>query len=240
MLKRRNLEGYNIFIAPLPDNAGRYAPLVFVDDILSPARQRMRADGLEPAILIESSPKKFQGWIAFDATSFSGKDILRIQRSLVARYGLDIGAVGADQNGRLAGFRNVKAKYLERRIFSKLIRAEPTKAKLDLIFEDRPNPEPRQPVSHPHFLTEIRPPYDDTKIESFWLQKIGTVSKPSESEREFSACLACLRKGFGAADVERVLFKLGDNLLGRKGSETAAWDYVRRTVRKAKSIVSQS
>lgn len=245
MLKRRNLEGFNIFIAPLPDVANTYAPLVFVDDILPKALAKMRSDGLELAVLIESSPSKFQGWLSVNAPSLLAADIIHIQRQLVGRYGLDIGAIGAEQNGRLAGFRNVKAKYLDQRIFSKLVRAEPRKTNLELMSEVRSSPEqecsafiPNRSTSKSGSRIRAEISHSRSSIEAFWLRKISAVSKPSESEREFSACLACLRNGFDVAEVEQTLFQLGNDLVKRKGSETAVWDYVRRTVGKAANIIA--
>lgn len=108
----RNMEGFNVFVAPAPHADGSYAPLVFIDDITEQTLQQMTADNCVPAILIESSPRNMQGWVQLDADRLSASDILNAQRYLSSKYGLDTGAHGATQNGRLAGYRNVKSSYV--------------------------------------------------------------------------------------------------------------------------------
>ena len=119
----RNVEGFNVFVAPAPHADGSYAPLVFIDDISEQALKQLAADNCVPAILIESSPKNLQGWIQLDADKLSASDILNAQRYLSSKYELDSGAHGATQNGRLAGYRNVKPAYAHKKIYTKLVHA---------------------------------------------------------------------------------------------------------------------
>lgn len=250
MLKLCNLEGFNIFIAPLPVSEGRYAPLAFVDDILPDALAQMKADGVTPAVLIESSNSKFQGWVRVAADHLTASEIMSIQRTLVNRYGLDAGAIGAEQNGRLAGFRNMKQKYLHEYRFAKLIAANNVSVNRDLISTPEAASEavetadltskPLERSSNSPTSGKLHRTETASNIDQFWMRKIGAKSKPSISEEEFSACLACLRKGFSVEEVEDVLFRLGENLIERKRSEAGAWDYVRRTVGKAALYINGS
>lgn len=247
MLKRRNVEGFNIFIAPLPDTEGDYAPLVFVDDILPDALKEMVDDGVVPAILIESSRGKFQGWIRMKGAPLSAEEIVRVQRLLVQKYGLDGGAIGAEQNGRLAGFRNVKAKYLDGHTFSKLIYADTRAVDMDTIVSEQETSNtrsieattPKTSRSMPKPIFRATPALKSPKvdIDTFWFNKHHAKPKPSESESEFSTCLACLREGYALDEVENALFRNGYNLIERKRSENEAWVYVKRTVAKAALII---
>jgi len=120
----RNLEGFNVFIAPAAHEDGSYAPLVFVDDILLDMFPKIHADKISPMVSIKSSPQKWQGWIQLNEPYLTAEDIVRVQRYLVAKYGFDAGAIGAEQNGRLAGYRNCKADYGDSRVWCLLEKAD--------------------------------------------------------------------------------------------------------------------
>src|SRR6266851_2898914 len=57
-LRHENAKGAHIYIRP----AGVHS-LSLIDDLTAEFIERMKADGFEPAVVVESSPNKFQAWL---------------------------------------------------------------------------------------------------------------------------------------------------------------------------------
>jgi hypothetical protein len=110
-LKRMNAMDHDIFVRPAERHDGCVEPLVLVDDLTKDGVQRLEKAGLPLAILIESSPANFHGWVRISDGPISQEQALSAARILAADFGGDPGAVGSRQFGRLAGFTNRKAKY---------------------------------------------------------------------------------------------------------------------------------
>jgi hypothetical protein len=104
-LRYQNLHGRNIYIRPKGEHS-----LSLVDDLKSPAIERMKAEGFTPAIVIETSPGNFQAWL--NHGRILPKDLsTATARALAERFGGDKGAADWRHFGRLAGFSNRKEKY---------------------------------------------------------------------------------------------------------------------------------
>src|SRR6266487_1074964 len=104
-LRYENLNGRNIYIRP----AGEHH-LSLVDDLEGPAIQKMKREGLVPAVVVETSPGNFQAWLSH------GKQLERslstaVAKSLAKRFHGDLGSADWRHFGRLAGFTNRKEKY---------------------------------------------------------------------------------------------------------------------------------
>jgi hypothetical protein len=56
-LRHENGKGAHIYIRP----AGAHC-LSLIDDLTAEAMERMKADGFEPAVVVETSPNNFQTW----------------------------------------------------------------------------------------------------------------------------------------------------------------------------------
>lgn len=110
-LKRMNLLDHDIFVRPGVRDDGFVEPMVLVDDLSREMVQRLEGAGLHPAILIESSPRNFQGWVRVSETAISKEVALHAARILARDFSGDPGAAGSCQFGRLSGFTNRKAKY---------------------------------------------------------------------------------------------------------------------------------
>ena len=105
-LKRMNAKGNDIYIRP----AGEHG-LVLVDDLKPQALERMKADGLDPAAIIETSPGNYQAWIKLSDSPLSA-DVRRIAaQDLARRYGGDPNSADSRHYGRLAGFTNQKPQH---------------------------------------------------------------------------------------------------------------------------------
>ncbi len=101
-LRRENLYGAHIYVRP----AGLHG-LTLVDDLTADAISRMKAEGYEPAVVVETSPGNFQAWLKHDrgldeaSGTYAAKELAR-------RFGGDPSSADWRHFGRLAGFTNPK------------------------------------------------------------------------------------------------------------------------------------
>ena len=106
--KTMNYQGHDIFIRP----AGSQG-LVFFDDLNIGTIEKMKTDGYAPAVLVESSPMNFHGWLKVSETPIS-EDVATIVSKLIAhRYGGDTNSADWRHYGRLAGFTNQKLEHIK-------------------------------------------------------------------------------------------------------------------------------
>jgi len=101
-LRHENGKGAHIYIRP----AGTHS-LSLIDDLNADAIERMKAEGFEPAVVVETSPNNFQAWLnhgqVLEATMST-----RAAKRLVERFGGDPSSADWRHFGRLAGFTNPK------------------------------------------------------------------------------------------------------------------------------------
>jgi hypothetical protein len=101
-LRHENAKGAHIYIRP----AGVHG-LSLIDDLSAAALERMKAEGFEPAVVVETSPNNFQAWLnhgqALDAAAST-----RAAKALAERFGGDPSSADWRHFGRLAGFTNPK------------------------------------------------------------------------------------------------------------------------------------
>jgi len=102
-LKRQNASGDDIYIRPRGS-----VGLLFVDDLAAAAVVRLRADGLAPAVVVESSPGNFQAWVRVSVAPIAPALASAAARELAVRYGGDPQSAAWRHYGRLAGFTNRK------------------------------------------------------------------------------------------------------------------------------------
>jgi hypothetical protein len=101
-LRHENAKGAHVYIRP----AGVHS-LSLLDDLSAEAIERMKAEGFEPAVVVETSPNNFQVWL-------NHGQILEVTMStyaakqLAARFGGDPSSADWRHFGRLAGFTNPK------------------------------------------------------------------------------------------------------------------------------------
>jgi hypothetical protein len=107
-LRARNLQGFDIYLLPYAD--WRNAGYIFLDldnatpDILP----RMRANGHEPSVLLQTSPGHLQAWIRVSTTAVEPAVATLIAKQLAHTYGGDLASADWRHLGRLAGFTNQK------------------------------------------------------------------------------------------------------------------------------------
>lgn len=106
-LKRENAHGSDIYIRPA---RGIKHGMVLVDDLGIGGVQSMSLAGVEPAVVVETSPHNHQVWINLGEPL---PDAVRgaLARILASRYGGDRNSADHAHFGRLAGFSNRKPEH---------------------------------------------------------------------------------------------------------------------------------
>src|SRR5277367_1957600 len=105
-LRHENGNGAHIYIRP----AGTHC-LSLIDDLTADAIERMKADGFEPAVVVETSPNNFQAWLNHGQI-LEAKKSTRVAKLLAERFGGDPSSADWRHFGRLAGFTNPKPERL--------------------------------------------------------------------------------------------------------------------------------
>lgn len=106
--KKRNVDGCHIFIRPKGSQG-----LVFFDDLNRKTIDFLESDGLSPAVLIESSPLNYQGWVRVSDNPISTELATAASKVIANKYDGDTGAAAWRQFGRLAGFTNQKPHHVD-------------------------------------------------------------------------------------------------------------------------------
>ena len=105
-LRLQNGDGRNIYVRPKGEH-----DLSLVDDLSADAVRRMKATGFAPAAVVETSPGNFQAWLKH-SRPLPRELSTMAARKLAEEFGGDRGAADWRHFGRLAGFTNRKAKYM--------------------------------------------------------------------------------------------------------------------------------
>ena len=101
-LRHENAKGAHIYIRP----AGIHG-LSLMDDLTVEAIDQMKAEGFEPAVVVETSSNNFQAWLNHGQVLEAALST-RAARGLVERFGGDPSSADWRHFGRLAGFTNPK------------------------------------------------------------------------------------------------------------------------------------
>jgi hypothetical protein len=104
-LRLKNGHGRNIYIRPSGEHR-----LTLLDDIGWRTVGRLKEEGFEPAVIVETSPGNFQAWL--NHGEVLPKELSTFAARLLARRFLgDPASADWRHYGRLAGFTNRKEKY---------------------------------------------------------------------------------------------------------------------------------
>jgi hypothetical protein len=104
-LRLKNGRGRNIYIRPSGEHR-----LSLIDDIGWRTVARLKEEGFDPAIVVETSPGNFQAWL--NHGEVLSKELSTVAARLLARRFLgDPASADWRHYGRLAGFTNRKEKY---------------------------------------------------------------------------------------------------------------------------------
>src|SRR6266851_8765826 len=101
-LRHENAKGAHIYVRP----AGAHS-LSLLDDLSAEAIERMKVEGFEPAVVVETSPNNFQAWLNHGQVLDAAMST-RAAKQLAERFGADPSSADWRHFGRRAGFTNPK------------------------------------------------------------------------------------------------------------------------------------
>ena len=108
-LRIRNREGCDVYVQPYADNRNAGYILLDLDHIDATATlERMRLNGHQPCVVLQTSPGHLQAWIQVSAACLEPATATAIARQLAHAYGADLASADWRHLGRLAGFTNPK------------------------------------------------------------------------------------------------------------------------------------
>lgn len=112
-LKRENAKGADIYVRPAREER---AALVLIDDVNLATLDRMRGDGLCPAVVVQTSPGNYQGWVRLAEKGQQMDEAARTwtAKHIAREYGADPNSADYHHFGRLAGFTNRKPQHVNR------------------------------------------------------------------------------------------------------------------------------
>ena len=107
-LRIRNREGCDVYVQPYADNRNAGYVLLDLDHTDAATLERMRANGHQPCVVLQTSPGHFQAWIRVSAVCLEPAVATFIARQLAHIHGGDLASADWRHLGRLAGFTNQK------------------------------------------------------------------------------------------------------------------------------------
>jgi hypothetical protein len=230
-LRLQNLQGRNIYIRPKGEH-----DLSLVDDLKPESIAQMKAQGFQPAAVVETSPGNFQAWLKHPAP-LPREVSTAVARELASQFGGDLGAADWRHFGRLAGFTNRKPKYAMedgRFPFVRVIESsgERYRAGAELVKQTeqklRPAFSKRDEVSRRAEPTRLK------SIDEF---RSNPLYSGDHTRSDLAYAIYALAHGGSEADVA-IAIKTRD--LSHKGNEKRQREYVERTLKKAASVLSRT
>jgi hypothetical protein len=110
-LRARNLQGFDVYVWPYAEHGNAGYILLDLDHAAPGVIPRMRANGHEPCVLLQTSPGHLQAWIRVRTTPVEPALATLISKQLARTYGGDLASTDWRHLGRLAGFTNQKPLY---------------------------------------------------------------------------------------------------------------------------------
>lgn len=225
-LKYQNSQGRNIYIRPKGEHA-----LSLVDDLTTASLERMKSEGFQPAIIVETSPGNFQAWLNHGRV-LPRAESTAAARALAERFGGDHGAADWRHFGRLSGLTNRKPKYNSNGLypFVRLVEASGQQypqrqpfldgvlAKLEIARSSR------VPAARDLRNAEAHPL---RAIESF---RSNPVHGGDNTRVDLAYAVYALAHGAPENEIRNAI---GSRDLRHKGTERRQAEYIDRTVKKA-------
>ena len=229
-LKYQNSQGRNIYIRPKGEHA-----LSLVDDLNAAALDRMKSEGFQPAIVVETSPGNFQAWLNHGRV-LPKAESTAVARALAERFGGDRGAADWRHFGRLSGLTNQKPKYNSNGIYP-FVRLVETGG--------RPYPERNAfiegVVANAEFVRKGSPAsvHNDRHTQGHpgrpieWF-RANPAYAGDNTRVDLAYAIYALAHGAPEDEVRKTI---GSRDLRHKGIEKRQAEYINRTVKKAYSAI---
>jgi hypothetical protein len=229
-LRHKNSEGRNIYVRPKGEHH-----LSLIDDLTDSAVSAMKERGFNPAVIVETSPRNFQVWLKHPE-GLNRQEGTAAARALAEKFGGDRSAADWRHFGRLAGFTNRKAKYLDARTglypFVRLIEAEGVVyPEAERFLAGVRNDTERQRAERERQREQIRKvavlPKKLKPVEAF---RTDARYAGDGTRIDLAYAVYAFSHGAGTAEVEAAIRSRD---LSHKGNERRQNDYVERTIKKA-------
>ena len=107
-LRVRNREGCDVYIQPYAENLNAGYILLDLDHGDPATLERMRANGHEPCVVLQTSPGHLQAWVRVSTVPLQPAVATAVARQLARTYQGDFASADWRHLGRLAGFTNQK------------------------------------------------------------------------------------------------------------------------------------
>jgi len=236
-LRRLNCEGRNIYIRPRGEH-----DLSMVDDLTIHAVAAMKEAGYTPAVVVETSPGNYQAWLKH-ANRLNKEVSTAAARTLAEKFGGDRGAADWRHFGRLAGFTNRKAKYLDASSglypFVRLIEAGgEVYPEADRFLTGVKNEVERQRANRERLRNGIAymAPVRSEDLKSIEAFRADARYGGDGTRIDLAYAVYAFSRGATAAEVEAAIRSRD---LSHKGNERRQHDYVERTMKKALATIDR-
>ena len=107
-LRIRNREGYDVYFRPFAGDHNAGYLLLDLDHPVPGLLARLRAQGHEPSVVVETSPGRWQAWIRVSPQPLRPELATRVAKRLAQIYAADPASADWRHLGRLVGFTNRK------------------------------------------------------------------------------------------------------------------------------------
>jgi hypothetical protein len=253
-LRAMNAKGHDIYFKPASPSEGMRPALVLLDDLNPDALERMRRDGMAPALEVTSSPGNHQAWVRVGTAPLPVDVVRQVARDLAETYGGDPLAAKGEQFGRLPGFTNRKPKRIlengGKPPFARVIEAVGKVARgagqvvasaIAALRAGADRESARAAAARERALQAARERQGEQAVSSVsrHMRASGTRQGAAHglSEVDFAAACGALRDGHSPDAIKDALRALSPDLESR---HPRVDDYLDRTVTKAQAAVSSS
>src|SRR5438445_8670552 len=107
-LRARKRERCDVYVQPYADDHNAGYILVDLDRTHPAVIERMRANGHDPCVVLQTSPGHLQAWIHLSTSPLEPAVATAVGKHLARMYGGDLASTDWRHLGRLAGFTNQK------------------------------------------------------------------------------------------------------------------------------------
>src|SRR5438105_7888830 len=107
-LRLRNREGCDVYLQPYAEDRNSGYILLDLDAANPPVLETMRSQGLEPCVVVQTSPGHLQVWLHISRHPLQPALATAVAQRVARTYGGDLASADWRHLGRLAGFTNQK------------------------------------------------------------------------------------------------------------------------------------
>jgi len=248
-LRLRNREGCDIYIHPYAGDRNAGYILLDLDAAHPTVLETMRSHGLEPCVVLQTSPGHLQAWLHLSERPLESALATAVARQVARTYGGDMASADWCHLGRLAGFTNQKPARRTPSGQPPWVVVRHARAGLASRAADwlhsvtlSQTPAPRAPATIGHdsaqgpddaLASASITPHQAVRIYHYWMQRWRITERfpqPDWSIVDLWVARALLSQGVLPAQV-RVVLQLGSPQFPRRHGHPQ--DYLHRTLTRA-------